>query len=194
MIANQDHSKNTRAGWHYIVMGTANRILYIILTEVTEIPPRMLFSLEIFIGIFLFYLQYLVLKEIPKFVLTIWSIYLRKNFPQIELILEDQRKLNITFKVLVDDSYVKPAVRYQGNHIIVFSHDEPTKAVRTVLAITIAPMTGAPGICLLTNCNIFSKTPSFLRTNTEIYHSYSSKRRLCLSTDGWQSWSESSMF
>ena len=68
------------------------------------------------------------------------------------------------------------------------------KAVRTVLAITIAPMMGAPCICLLTNCNIFSKTPSFLRTNTEIYHSYSSKRRLCLSTDGWQSWSESSMF
>ena len=52
-------------------MGTANRILYIILTEVAEIPPRMLFSLEIFIAIFLFYLQYLVLKEIPKFVLTI---------------------------------------------------------------------------------------------------------------------------
>ena len=33
-------------------MGTANRILCIILTEVAEIPPRMLFSLKIFIGFF----------------------------------------------------------------------------------------------------------------------------------------------
>ena len=29
-------------------MGIANRMLYIILTEVAEIPPRMLISLEIF--------------------------------------------------------------------------------------------------------------------------------------------------
>ena len=29
-------------------MGIANRILYIIVTEVAEIPPRMLFPLEIF--------------------------------------------------------------------------------------------------------------------------------------------------
>ena len=29
-------------------MGISNRILYIILTEVAEIPPQMLFALEIF--------------------------------------------------------------------------------------------------------------------------------------------------
>ena len=55
---------------------------------------------------------------------------------------------------------MKPAVRYQGNHIIGFSHDEPTKAAKTVLAIIIAPMMGAPCICLSTNSNTFSKTHS----------------------------------
>ena len=97
-------------------------------------------------------------------------------------------------KALVEEIYVKPAVRYQANHIRSFSHDEPTKAARTVLAIIIAPMMGAPGICLSTNSSIFSKTQSFVRTNAKIYHSYSLKRRLYLSSDGWQSDSESSMF
>ena len=54
------------------------------------------------------------------------------------------------FKVLVDEIQVKPAVRYQGNHIIGFSHDEPTKVARTVLAIMIALMLGAPAfVCRL---------------------------------------------
>ena len=54
------------------------------------------------------------------------------------------------FKVLVDEIQVKLAVRYQGNHIIGFSHDEPTKAARTVLAIMITLMMGAPAfVCRL---------------------------------------------
>ena len=41
-------------------------------------------------------------------------------------------------------------MRYQGNHIIGFSHNEPTKATRTVLAIMIARMMGAPAfVCRL---------------------------------------------
>lgn len=49
-----------------------------------------------------------------------------------------------SWKVLVDEIHVKPAVRYQVNHIIGFYHDEPTKAARTILAIMIAPMMGDP--------------------------------------------------
>ena len=82
----------------------------------------------------------------------------------------------------------------QGNHIICFSHDEPIKAAKIVLANKIAPMVSASCICLSTNSSIFSKTQSFLRINTKIYHSYSLKRRLYLSSDGWQSESKSSMF
>ena len=41
-------------------------------------------------------------------------------------------------------------MRYQGTHIIGFSHDEPTKAARTVLAIIIVPMMGTPAfVCRL---------------------------------------------
>ena len=97
-------------------------------------------------------------------------------------------------KVLVDEIYVKPVVRYQGNHVIDFSHDEPIKAARTVLAIIIAPVMGVPCNCLSTNSSVFYKTQSFLRTNTKIYNSYLSKRRLNLSSDGRQSESESGMF
>ena len=43
----ESHSKKTRAGWHYIVKRIANRVLYIILTKVAEIP-EMLLPLEIF--------------------------------------------------------------------------------------------------------------------------------------------------
>ena len=47
-------------------------------------------------------------------------------------------------KVVVDEVHVKPAVRYQGNHIIDFSHDELTKAARIALIIMIAPVMDAP--------------------------------------------------
>ena len=49
-----------------------------------------------------------------------------------------------SWKVLVDEIHVKPAVRYQVNHIIGLYHDEPTKAARTILAIMIAPVMGDP--------------------------------------------------
>ena len=39
---------------------------------------------------------------------------------------------------------MKPAVRYQGNHIVGFYHNEPTKAARTILAIMIAPVMDDP--------------------------------------------------
>ena len=45
--------------------------------------------------------------------------------------------------MLLDEIHVKPDVGYQGNHIIGFLHDKPTKAARTVLFIMIAPMMGA---------------------------------------------------
>ena len=45
---------------------------------------------------------------------------------------------------------MKPAVRYQRNHIIGFSQDEPNKTARIVLAIMIAPMMATPAfVCQL---------------------------------------------
>ena len=53
-------------------------------------------------------------------------------------------------KILVDEIHIKTAVRYQGNHVIGFSHDEPLKAARTVLAIMVAPSMGKPAfVCRL---------------------------------------------
>ena len=46
--------------------------------------------------------------------------------------------------VLVDEIRIKPAVRYQGNHVIGFPCDEPTKPARTVLAVMIALSMGKP--------------------------------------------------
>ena len=38
----------------------------------------------------------------------------------------------------------------QGDHIVGFSHDEPSKPTRTVLAIMVAPMMGGPAfVCRL---------------------------------------------
>ena len=34
-------------------------------------------------------------------------------------------------KTLVDEIHIKPAVRYQGNHVIGYSHDESSKPVGT---------------------------------------------------------------
>ena len=53
-------------------------------------------------------------------------------------------------KIIFDEIHIKPAIRYQGNHIIGYSHDEPSNHARTVLAIMIAPMIGVPSfICRL---------------------------------------------
>ena len=68
-------------------------------------------------------------------------------------------------KVLVDETYVTPALRYQGNHIIRFPHDKPAKAARTVLAIIIAPVMGVSAfVCRL----IPVYTQSFPRTNKNL--------------------------
>ena len=47
-------------------------------------------------------------------------------------------------KILVDEIYIKPAVRYTCRHVIGFSVDDPQKPASTVLAILIAPLMGAP--------------------------------------------------
>ena len=46
--------------------------------------------------------------------------------------------------MLLDEIYIKPGIRYSCNHIIGFSVDQPDEPARTVLAILIAPMMGAP--------------------------------------------------
>ena len=46
-------------------------------------------------------------------------------------------------KVLVDEVHVKPAVRYQGKHIVGFASDQE-KPARSVLALMVCPLLGAP--------------------------------------------------
>ena len=46
-------------------------------------------------------------------------------------------------KILVDEVYIKPSIRYQGNHIIGFATDT-AKPARTMLALILCPIFGAP--------------------------------------------------
>ena len=47
-------------------------------------------------------------------------------------------------KILVDEIHIKSAIQYQGNYVIGFSSDEPSKPTWTVLAIMVAPSMGKP--------------------------------------------------
>ena len=49
-------------------------------------------------------------------------------------------------KFLVDEMHIRPAIRYQGNHVIGFSVDEPTKAAKTILARMVCPILGGPAV------------------------------------------------
>ena len=46
-------------------------------------------------------------------------------------------------KILVDEVYIKPSIRYQGNHIIGFATDSD-KPARKMLALMVCPIFGAP--------------------------------------------------
>ena len=78
-------------------------------------------------------------------------------------------------KLLVDEIHIKAAVRYRGNHVVGYSHDEPSKIARTVLAIMIAPSMGKPAfICRL--IPIYSLKTELLFSETvkviELVHKY----------------------
>ena len=78
---------------------------------------------------------------------------------------------------------MKPAVRYQGNHITGFLLDEPTKAAKTVLAIIIAPMMGSPAIAYQL-IPVYSLIQDLcLGQSTKCYHYYSPKWSLYLPPD-----------
>jgi hypothetical protein len=52
--------------------------------------------------------------------------------------------------ILFDEMYVKPSIRYRGGHVFGQAVDEPQEAARTVLAIMVQPMMGAPAfVCRL---------------------------------------------
>ena len=59
-------------------------------------------------------------------------------------------------KILLDEIYIKPAIRYSCQHIIGFSMDQPDQPATTVLAILIAPVMGAPAFVarLLPMCSL----------------------------------------
>ena len=50
--------------------------------------------------------------------------------------------LNKFCKIIVDEVHIKPAVRYEGNHLIGYSADCPDKAARTMLALMVCPLMG----------------------------------------------------
>ena len=67
--------------------------------------------------------------------------------------------------MLVDEIHIKTSVRYQGNHAVGFSCDEPSKAAKTVLAIMIAPSMGKLAfVCRL--IPVYSLTANFLFEQT----------------------------
>ena len=87
-------------------------------------------------------------------------------------------------KVLVDEIHIKPAIRYQGNHIIGFSVDDSTKAACTVLAIMIAPSMGKPAfVCRL--IPVYSLNHDFLFEETnkiiQLIHKHSGYAMLLMS-------------
>ena len=87
-------------------------------------------------------------------------------------------------KVLVDEIHIKPAIRYQGNHIIGFSADAPTNPARTVLAIMIAPSMGKPAfVCRL--IPVYSLKHGFLFEETnkiiQLIHKHSGYAMLLMS-------------
>ena len=53
--------------------------------------------------------------------------------------LDDKQKY---CKILVDEVHIKPSVRYQGNHLIGYSIDQPDKPARTILVLMICPLLG----------------------------------------------------
>ena len=53
--------------------------------------------------------------------------------------LDDKQKY---CEILVDEVHIKPSVRYQGNHLIGYSIDQPDKPARTILALIICPLLG----------------------------------------------------
>ena len=53
--------------------------------------------------------------------------------------LDDKQKY---CKILVDEVYIKPSVRFQGNHLIGYSVDQPDKPAITILALMVCPSLG----------------------------------------------------
>lgn len=51
-----------------------------------------------------------------------------------------QRKCLIIF----DEIYVRPSIRFRSQHLIGYSVDEPSKPARTILALMVKPLFGAP--------------------------------------------------
>ena len=53
--------------------------------------------------------------------------------------LDDKQKY---CKILKDEVNIKSSIRYQGNHLIGYSIDQPDKPARTILALMICPLLG----------------------------------------------------
>ena len=110
------------------------------------------------------------------------------NFTECENVIKSVfNKLTKTerfCKVLVDEIHIKPAIRYQGNHIIGFSVDDPTKPARTVLAIMIAPSMGKPAfVCRLIPVYSLTHELLFEETNKiiQLIHKHSGYAMLLMS-------------
>jgi hypothetical protein len=72
--------------------------------------------------------------------------------------------------VLFDEMYVKPSIRFRGGHLLGYSVDDPSQMARTILAIMIRPMMGAPAfVCRLLPINKLSSKFLF-KTLSSVIH------------------------
>lgn len=72
--------------------------------------------------------------------------------------------------LLFDEMYIKPSIRYRGGHLLGQATDDSSEVARTILAIMIKPMMGAPAfVCRL--IPIHKLSAEFLhRTLCEVIH------------------------
>jgi hypothetical protein len=64
--------------------------------------------------------------------------------------------------LLFDEMYVKPSVRFRGNHIIGYSEDNPAEIAKTILVFMLKPMFGKPAfVCRMVP--IFKLSAQLLR-------------------------------
>ena len=76
----------------------------------------------------------------------------RSTIHEVFRCLNDGQKQCI---LLLDEMYTKPSISYRGGHLLGYAIDDPAKPAKTILAIMLKPMFGAPSFyvdyCLLTN-------------------------------------------
>lgn len=80
----------------------------------------------------------------------------------LEHVFEKLSGLQKIVQLKIDEIYVKPSVRYRGNHVIGYSVDKPSMPARTVLTFLVDPLMGGESF-VLRLIPVFSLTAEFLQ-------------------------------